>query len=188
MKAIPARVIAVSALLTWIHCQSAPEANGQDIWRFAFGTPDSVTRTGFAKVTVRDAYTLEKGYGFLSTQGLEAFDRGGSEVPPVSLMFCRCVLCACPGRTRCGSRNPPRRLWLGSRGGPVQDRRNWCGRQCIRISPPRGPEGRCCGQQFSFWRGVGQVSDLPVDGVSDSARGQRPLQPADQEVCPTLMP
>jgi hypothetical protein len=37
-------------------------------------------------------------------------------------------------------------------------------------------------QQFSFWRGVGQVSDLPVDGVSDSARGQRPLQPADQEV------
>jgi hypothetical protein len=42
-------------------------------------------------------------------------------------------------------------------------------------------------QQFSFWRGVGQVSDLPVDGVSDSARGQRPLQPADQEVCPTLL-
>jgi hypothetical protein len=34
---------------------------------------------------------------------------------------------------------------------------------------------------------VGQVSDLPVDGVSDSARGQRPLQPADQEVCPTLL-
>src|ERR1039457_6951992 len=42
-------------------------------------------------------------------------------------------------------------------------------------------------QQFSFWRGVGQVSDLPVDGVSDSGRGQRPLQPADQEVCPTLL-
>jgi hypothetical protein len=32
----------------------------------------------------------------------------------------------------------------------------------------------------------GQVSDLPVEGVSDSARGRRPLQPADQEVCPTL--
>jgi hypothetical protein len=80
MKAIPARVIAVSALLTWMHCQSGPEANGQDTWRFAFGTPKSVTRTGFTKVTVRDAYTLEKGYGFLSTQGLEAFDRGGSEI------------------------------------------------------------------------------------------------------------
>jgi len=38
---------------------------------------------------------------------------------------------------------------------------------------------------FSFWQGVGQVSGLPVNGVSDSARGQRPPQPADQEVCPT---
>ena len=28
---------------------------------------------------------------------------------------------------------------------------------------------------------------MPVDGVSDSGRGQRPLQPADQEVCPTLL-
>jgi hypothetical protein len=80
MKAIPARVIAVSALLAWIHCQSAPEANGQNPWRFAFGTPTSITRIGFTKVTVTDAYTLEKGYGFLSTQGLEAFDRGGSEI------------------------------------------------------------------------------------------------------------
>ena len=44
-----------------------------------------------------------------------------------------------------------------------------------------------CGCSSSFWRGVGQVSDLPVDGVSDSARGQRSLQPADQEVCPTLL-
>jgi hypothetical protein len=42
-------------------------------------------------------------------------------------------------------------------------------------------------QQFLFWRGVGRVSDLPVDGVADSARGQRPLQPADREVCPTVL-
>ncbi len=43
-------------------------------------------------------------------------------------------------------------------------------------------------QQFWLWRCVGQVSDLPVCGVSDSVRGQRPSQPADQEVCPTLVP
>jgi cyclomaltodextrinase / maltogenic alpha-amylase / neopullulanase len=35
---------------------------------------------------------------------------------------------------------------------------------------------------------VGQVSELPVGGVSDSARGRRPRLPADQEVCPTSLP
>ena len=39
-----------------------------------------MTRAGFAKVTVKDAFTPEKGRGFESTQGLEAFDRGGSEI------------------------------------------------------------------------------------------------------------
>jgi hypothetical protein len=47
---------------------------------FQFGTPDSANRAGFTKVTVRDAHTSDKGYGFVSTQGLEAFDRGGSEI------------------------------------------------------------------------------------------------------------
>ena len=45
-----------------------------------FGTPDSATRTGFTKVTVRDAYDPDRGYGFESTKGLEAFNRGGSEI------------------------------------------------------------------------------------------------------------
>ncbi|MBP7937467.1 MAG: hypothetical protein KA354_22720 [Phycisphaerae bacterium] len=47
---------------------------------FQFGTPTSAARAGFTKVTVKDAFTAEKGYGFRSTQDLEAFDRGGSEI------------------------------------------------------------------------------------------------------------
>ena len=35
---------------------------------------------GFTKVTVADKFTPEKGYGFESTEGLEAADRGGSKV------------------------------------------------------------------------------------------------------------
>jgi len=50
---------------------------GQELWSFTFGTPDSVTRTGFTKVIVKDAFDPDKGYGFASTQDLEAFDRGG---------------------------------------------------------------------------------------------------------------
>lgn len=48
--------------------------------KFCFGTPTSVTRTGFAKVTVKDVFTPEKGYGFRSAGGLRAFDRGGSKI------------------------------------------------------------------------------------------------------------
>jgi hypothetical protein len=48
--------------------------------RFCFGTPTSVTRTGFAKVTVHDVFTPEKGYGLQSAGGLRAFDRGGSKI------------------------------------------------------------------------------------------------------------
>ena len=51
-----------------------------DIRRFAFGTPDSVTRDAFTKVTVEDLFTPEKGYGFESVTELRAFDRGGSKV------------------------------------------------------------------------------------------------------------
>lgn len=48
--------------------------------KFAFGTPTSVTRAGFTKVSVEDAFTMQKGYGFQSTNGLLAFDRGGAEI------------------------------------------------------------------------------------------------------------
>ena len=47
---------------------------------FQFGTPTSVTRTGFVKVTVNDVFTPEKSYGFQSTEGLLCYDRGGSEI------------------------------------------------------------------------------------------------------------
>ena len=50
------------------------------IRRFAFGTPDSVTCNGFTKATVDDLFTAEKGYGFQSAKGLQAFNRGGSKV------------------------------------------------------------------------------------------------------------
>jgi hypothetical protein len=48
--------------------------------KLTFGTPTSVTRTGFVKVTVNDVFTPEKGYGFQSTEGLLEYDRGGSEI------------------------------------------------------------------------------------------------------------
>ena len=52
---------------------------GNPVARFCFGTPTSVTRAGFTKVTTEDVFTPEKGYGFQSAQGLQAFDRGGSK-------------------------------------------------------------------------------------------------------------
>lgn len=58
----------------------ADRLQGEEVVKFTFGTPSSVTRSGFVKVTVRDAFTLEQGYGFESTDGLLAFDRGGSEI------------------------------------------------------------------------------------------------------------
>ncbi len=64
--------------------QAALAGTGQNatVAKFSFGTPTSVTRAGFTKVTVKDAFTPEKGYGFQSTQGLRAFDRGGSKIEP----------------------------------------------------------------------------------------------------------
>jgi len=55
-------------------------AQDQTVARFSFGTPTSVTRAGFTKVTVQDGFTPEKGYGFQATQGLLAYDRGGATV------------------------------------------------------------------------------------------------------------
>jgi len=57
-------------------------AHSQDpkVAKFAFGTPASVTRAGFVKVTAKDAFMPEKGYGFQSTQGMQGYDRGGSEI------------------------------------------------------------------------------------------------------------
>ncbi len=59
---------------------AAPNQPIVGIKYFQFGTPTSVTRAGFTKVTIKDAFTGEKGYGFQSTQGLLAYDRGGSQI------------------------------------------------------------------------------------------------------------
>lgn len=61
---------------------SVAKADAAEILRFAFGTPGSVTRTGFTKVTVSDKFAQSKGYGFETVQGLLAFDRGGSAIVP----------------------------------------------------------------------------------------------------------
>ena len=45
--------------------------------RFSFGPAGSVLREGFTKVTEKDIYTQEKGYGFESADGLQSADRGG---------------------------------------------------------------------------------------------------------------
>ncbi len=51
-----------------------------EVVKFQFGTPTSAARAGFTKVTTEDVFTAEKGYGFSSTQGLTAFDRGGAAI------------------------------------------------------------------------------------------------------------
>ncbi len=58
----------------------APNGPTATVRAFQFGTPNSSTRAGFTKVTAKDAFTPEKGYGFQFTQGLLAYDRGGSEI------------------------------------------------------------------------------------------------------------
>ena len=59
---------------TAAHLQSAKMTG------FCFGTPTSVTRSGFVKVTDKDAFTPERGYGFQSIEGLLAYDRGGAKI------------------------------------------------------------------------------------------------------------
>jgi hypothetical protein len=49
------------------------------VWRFTFGTPTSVTRRGFTKVTVEDALSPSKDFGFESAQGAGRLCPGGSE-------------------------------------------------------------------------------------------------------------
>ena len=80
MKTCLARVLVLLSLMIWTESRSQAQENTPRIWKFAFGTPESVLRSGFTKVTVKDAFTLERGYGFESTQRLEAFDRGGSQI------------------------------------------------------------------------------------------------------------
>ena len=71
-------VLAAAMLLA----PSLPFADAQDaeVARFTFGTPTSVTRAGFTKVTVQDAFTPERGYGFQATGDLLARDYGGSAI------------------------------------------------------------------------------------------------------------
>lgn len=81
MKVDLARVLVLLFLLTWTESRSLAQENTPgELWKFAFGTPDSVLRPGFTKVTIKDAFSPQTGFGFASTQGLEAFDRGGSEI------------------------------------------------------------------------------------------------------------
>jgi len=58
----------------------ARELSSSRVVAFQFGTPTSAARMGFTKVTTEAAFTTERGYGFQSTQGLVAFDRGGSAI------------------------------------------------------------------------------------------------------------
>ena len=60
--------------------QAADTRPAADVARFSFGPPTSVTRVGFTKVTDGDAFTPGKAFGFESTQGLLAYDRGGAEI------------------------------------------------------------------------------------------------------------
>jgi hypothetical protein len=80
MKTKSPYVLVFLALMNSADSTSWSQENTLELGRFAFGTPESVLRSGFTKVTVKDAFTAEKGYGFESTQRLEAFDRGGSEI------------------------------------------------------------------------------------------------------------
>jgi len=56
------------------------DARAMAVVRFTFGTLPSITRDGFTKVTVEDAFTPEKGYGFEHVRDLLAHDRGGATV------------------------------------------------------------------------------------------------------------
>ena len=78
MKTLLLSLLMLAAAAAW----AAPAGNppGPAVRTFCFGTPTSVTRAGFIKVTPADAFTAEKGYGFQSTQGLLSYDRGGAEI------------------------------------------------------------------------------------------------------------
>jgi len=73
------RLPSVTAMLLTL---PLPLANAQDtgVARFTFGTPTSVIRSGFTKVTVQDAFLAERGYGFETTGDLLAHDRGGATI------------------------------------------------------------------------------------------------------------
>ena len=70
--------LAPALLMTCMISQLRAQVSDEKMLRFSFGTPISVTRAGFTKVTAKDAFTAEKAYGFESTQGRLPFDRGGS--------------------------------------------------------------------------------------------------------------
>ncbi len=80
MRITSLHMLILLALVNLSHSRSWGGENTPELRRFAFGTPKSVLRSGFTKVTVKDIFIAETGYGFESTQTLEAFDRGGSEI------------------------------------------------------------------------------------------------------------
>lgn len=67
-----------------VHASTADAslAKAADVAKYSFGTPTSVTRHGFTKVTIGDTFSPEKGFGFQSTLGLLAYDRGGAQIVP----------------------------------------------------------------------------------------------------------
>ncbi len=72
--------LAQFGLATIVGAETNVAVKPEGVLRFAFGTPASVTRAGFTKVTVKDRFTPETGFGFQSTDGLLAYDRGGSAI------------------------------------------------------------------------------------------------------------
>jgi len=69
-----------AAAITFVLVASIADAEEAKVLRFTFGTPGSVTRAGFTQVTVKDAFTPAKGFGFQSTRDLLAYDRGGARI------------------------------------------------------------------------------------------------------------
>lgn len=48
--------------------EAAPALPTSEVLKFTFGTPDSLIRMGFTKVTTADRFASEKGVGFESTE------------------------------------------------------------------------------------------------------------------------
>ena len=74
-------MVAVSILaVNIVEVAASRQPDASNVVRFQFGIPNSARRYGFTKVTAKEVFKPEKGYGFQSVEGLMAFDRGGSEI------------------------------------------------------------------------------------------------------------
>ena len=66
--------------LNWAGAAEPAASQILKVAKSQFGTATSAKRAGFTKVTTKEVFTPEKGYGFQSAEGLMVFDRGGSEI------------------------------------------------------------------------------------------------------------